>query len=157
MPEKRNGICKKFSFVTLAALDAIIDRCERDQSYPFIDTKLSVISGENIYPPAPGKAYNAKTIIFSWIQGRGLEAPAGHARWLEENHASSPENRTRITKIRNILKKVTAQMEECRAAVGRKRTGSLRPRTRFGICRLGIEMHFVDGLQRKSGNGSFYR
>jgi mannose/cellobiose epimerase-like protein (N-acyl-D-glucosamine 2-epimerase family) len=113
MPEKLNEIREKFSFITLEVLDAIIDRCQ-DPAYPFIDTKLSVIDGKNIYPPAPDKPYNAKNIIFSWIQGRGLEALAGHARWLEEN--PTPGNRNRITKIRNILAKVIDKMETCRAA-----------------------------------------
>jgi mannose/cellobiose epimerase-like protein (N-acyl-D-glucosamine 2-epimerase family) len=102
----------KFASITVEVLDAVIARSEQDPDYPFIDTKLNIITGENIYPPAPGQAYNAKNIIFSWIQGRGMEALAGHAQWLEEKAC---ENRERISKIRAILEKLIVKMEECRA------------------------------------------
>jgi mannose/cellobiose epimerase-like protein (N-acyl-D-glucosamine 2-epimerase family) len=107
-----NEISEKFSSITVEVLDAIIARAEKDPDYPFIDTKLNIITGENIYPPAPGQDYNAKNIIFSWIQGRGMEALVGHAQWLDKE---IPKNRERIKKIRIILEKVTAKMEECRA------------------------------------------
>ena len=112
MSEKIKNICEKFNSITIEVIDAVIARSEQDPDYPFIDTKLNIITGENIYPPAPGQDYNAKNIIFSWIQGRGMEALAGHAQWLEEKDS---ENQERITKIRTILEKLTAKMEECRA------------------------------------------
>jgi mannose/cellobiose epimerase-like protein (N-acyl-D-glucosamine 2-epimerase family) len=112
MGKKITEINEIFTSITIEVLDAIIARSEQDPHYPFIDTKLNIITGKNIYPPAPGQDYNAKNIIFSWIQGRGMEALAGHAQWLEEN---IPKNQERITKIRAILEKLTAKMEECRA------------------------------------------
>lgn len=112
MSQKLNEIGKKFTSITLEVLDAVIARSEQDPGYPFIDTKINIISGENIYPPAPGQEYNAKNIIFSWIQGRGMEALAGHAQWLEEK---ASENRERIDKIRMILEKLVVKMEKCRA------------------------------------------
>lgn len=112
MSKKLKKICEKFTSITIEVLDAIIARSEQDPDYPFIDTKLNIITGENIYPPAPGQDYNAKNIIFSWIQGRGMEALAGHAQWLEEK---ASENQERIEKIRAILEKLTVKMEECRA------------------------------------------
>lgn len=112
MTNKLSEIREKFISITVEVLDAVIARSEQDPDYSFIDTKLNIITGENIYPPAPGQEYNAKNIIFSWIQGRGMEALAGHAQWLEEKAC---ENRARIDKIRSILKKLIVKMEECRA------------------------------------------
>ena len=112
MIEGLKDIRKQFTSITLEVLDAIIARSELDLDYHFIDTKLNIISGKNIYPPAPGQKYNAKNVIFSWIQGRGLEALAGHAKWLEED---IPKNQDRIERIRCILKKLIIKMEECRA------------------------------------------
>jgi len=112
MKKTLTDIRKKFISITIEVLDAIIARSEKDPNYPFIDTKINIINGENIYPPAPGQDYNAKNIIFSWIQGRGMEALAGHAQWLEEN---ASENQERIKKIRSILEKLTNKMEKCRA------------------------------------------
>ena len=115
MPQTLTAICEKFSSITLEVLDAIIARSEEDPQYPFINTKLNIITGKNMYPSAPGQDYNAKNIIFSWIQGRGLEALAGHAQWLRESAPEKLENQQRITKIRVILEKLTAKMEKCRA------------------------------------------
>ena len=112
MSKKLKNISDKFSSITREVLDAIIARSEQDPGYPFIDTKLNIITGENIYPAETGQDYNAKNIIFSWIQGRGLEALAGHAQWLDEN---VPENKKRIMKIRVILEKLSTKMEEIRA------------------------------------------
>ena len=109
MPKTLKDIQEKFTSITLEVLDAVIARSEQDPEYPFIDTKLNIISGENIYPPAPDQEYNAKNIIFSWIQGRGMEALAGHAQWLEEK---ASENRERIDKIRMILEKLVVKMEK---------------------------------------------
>lgn len=109
-----NRIYDKFTFIILEVLDAIINRSEQDPAYPFIDTKLDIISGKNIYPPAPGEDYNAKNIIFSWIQGRALEAMAGHAKWLEQS-SNTPENKKRIACIKKILEKMIAELENCRA------------------------------------------
>ncbi len=110
--KKLNEIREKFASITIEVLDAIIARSENDPDYPFIDTKLNIISGKNIYPPTAGQEYNAKNIIFSWIQGRGMEALTGHAQWLEEKASGNCE---RIKKIQMILKKLIVKMEECRA------------------------------------------
>ena len=114
MNKDLNKICDKFTFITLEVLDAIIERSKQDPEYPFINTKLDIISGNNIYPPIPGEDYNAKDIIFSWIQGRGLEALTGHAKWLEQNRAT-PENQERISSIKNLLEKMIVKLEDCRA------------------------------------------
>lgn len=107
-----NNKCKEFASITLEVLDSIIDRCDKDPAYPFLDTKINIITGENIYPPAPDKPYNAKDIIFSWIQGRGLEALAGHARWLQ----TSPNDESfRIEKIRGIMVTLVEKMEDIRS------------------------------------------
>lgn len=64
-------------------LRAIVERFERHADYPFIDTKLSMLTGED-FPEAadPTRDFKGRSAIFTWIQGRGLEALAGHARWL---------------------------------------------------------------------------
>ncbi len=112
MSKTLTDIRAKFTSITIEVLDAIIARSEQDPDYPFIDTKLNIITGKDTYPSAPGQDYNAKNIIFPWIQGRGMEALAGHAQWLEED---IPKNQKRIGKIRTILEKLIIKMEECRA------------------------------------------
>ncbi|MCE2438301.1 MAG: hypothetical protein J4F39_02630 [Candidatus Latescibacteria bacterium] len=79
----------------LAAMAAIADRYERTPDYPFIDTKLDLITGEDFAEDDPLKGPNA---VYGWIQGRGLESLAGHCRWMRR-HNLAPELRQRLEHI----------------------------------------------------------
>lgn len=57
----------------------IVRRYRRVPDCPFIDTKLSLITGEDFAADDPIRGHQA---IYGWIQGRGLESLAGHARFL---------------------------------------------------------------------------
>ncbi|MCX7803749.1 MAG: AGE family epimerase/isomerase [Planctomycetota bacterium] len=63
----------------LCVLDAILRRSERDPGYGFIDTKLSLVTGRDFDAGDPVRGRGA---IYGWIQGRGLEALAGHDEWI---------------------------------------------------------------------------
>src|SRR4051812_42688955 len=63
----------------LCVLDAILRRFERNKDYPFVDTKLSLVTGKDFSDNDP---LRGKDVIYGWIQGRGLEALAGHVSWL---------------------------------------------------------------------------
>ena len=60
-----------------------------DPSYPFVDTKLDLSSpgGADFQPDDPIRGRNA---VYGWIQGRGLEALAGHCAWLRRRNAAAP-------------------------------------------------------------------
>jgi len=98
-------------------LAAILDRFERDKNYRFIDTKLNLLTGENFYPlKNDDPVYKGKEIIYSWIQGRGLEALAGHMEWIEDSDCFSPVDRESFRKrITNMLETVITATEENRA------------------------------------------
>ncbi len=63
----------------LCVLDAVLRRCERDPGYGFIDTKLSLVTGRDF---DAGDPIRGRGTIYGWIQGRGLEALAGHDEWV---------------------------------------------------------------------------
>ena len=69
-----------YGVIAKTMMEAIVERCERDADYPFIDTKLDLITGRDFAPDDPIRGRGA---IYGWIQGRGLEALVGHARWWE--------------------------------------------------------------------------
>ena len=48
--------------------------------YGWIDLKLDAISGEDTFE---SDGIRAKNHVYSWIQGRGLEAIATHLRWYD--------------------------------------------------------------------------
>ncbi len=99
-------------------LIAILDRFERNEDYNFIDTKLNVITGKDFYPLKAGDPpYKSKDIIYSWIQGRGLEALAGHMEWIENSDAfSSAQRQNLITRLKSMTGKVLKQNERNRIA-----------------------------------------
>jgi len=88
----KNDISKLSSLVpdcltaTTDGLEVVLSRFEKDRGYPFINTKLSTITGEDFPEPYDIEAdFFGKTAVFGWIQGRGLEALAGHADFFAGN------------------------------------------------------------------------
>lgn len=102
--------------MVLCVLDRILRRYERDSSYPFIDTKLSLITGQDFPADDP---IRGKNVVYSWIQGRGLEAIAGHLMWLPTQMDLGREFIMDFdTRLRGMLRRVMTQMEIIRARNG---------------------------------------
>ncbi len=95
-------------------LEAMLQRYERREGYHFVDTKLDLRSGEDFPEDDPVRGPG---VIYVWIQGRGLEALVGHARWLERCEEVDPALRERLLpRIRRMVAEVFEQMESLRAA-----------------------------------------
>ena len=103
--------CRDHETMLVTVLDAILDRYEARPDYPFIDTKLDLITGEDF-----GDAgFKGRGTIYSWIQGRGLEAMVGHAQWLPRCAAlSEDEKGRRIERITALVREVLDRMETIR-------------------------------------------
>jgi mannose/cellobiose epimerase-like protein (N-acyl-D-glucosamine 2-epimerase family) len=100
----------------LTVLDVLIERYDRDPDYHFIDTKLNIITGQDFYPATPENFFKGKEVIYSWIQGRALEALAGHAVWLKNCSLLSAEQAAaKINRIEQILREIIDSMESIRA------------------------------------------
>ena len=56
-----------------------------DPHYGFIDTKVKIFNSQDFKELTKGDDIYRKDIIFSFVQGRALEALAGHYRWLEDH------------------------------------------------------------------------
>ncbi len=90
MDEVFPGVLKAFvadsRAATLAGIELVVSRFEKNDGYPFVDTKLSTGSGQDFPEPAdPETDFRGRGAVFGWIQGRGLEALAGHAAFLADN------------------------------------------------------------------------
>ena len=71
---------------TVDGLELVLSRFEKDKGYPFINTKFSTITGKDFPEPSDIEAdYFGRSAVFGWIQGRGLEALAGHADFFTNN------------------------------------------------------------------------
>lgn len=87
-------------------LDRIL---ERTGDGPFIDTKFDAIDGKDYSDASdPDLAFRSGRMIYAWIQGRGLEALAGHMRAGFGNPG----------RIRAVLSNVSSAMERIRSANG---------------------------------------
>lgn len=89
------SVLPDYRAMLLAVMAAIADRYERTPGYPFIDTKLDLITGEDFDADDPLKGPDA---VSGWIQGRGLESLAGHCRWMRR-HNLNAELRRRLERI----------------------------------------------------------
>lgn len=96
----------------IEGIDLILSRSERDPGYPFLDTKLSTITGRDFdEPDDPACDFRGRSAVFGWIQGRGMEALAGHACFFRDQ----PERAARCDRL---LERVAARMAEIGAAQG---------------------------------------
>ncbi len=80
-PDDLRAAAGDYEAICLANIRAVVERFERHGgAYPFVDTKLDLRTGRD--HPA-GDLVRGRETIYGWIQGRGLEAVAGHALWAE--------------------------------------------------------------------------
>jgi len=63
-----------------STMEMIISRYHTHPSYPYIDLKIDAITGDDYFDTDGMR--NSKH-IYSWIQGRGLEAISMHVRWYD--------------------------------------------------------------------------
>lgn len=70
----------------VSGIELVVSRFEGNSGYPFVDTKLSTRTGEDFPEPTDfGMDFIGRSAVFGWIQGRGLEALAGHAAFLGDH------------------------------------------------------------------------
>jgi len=105
-----------YESMLLNVLKVVLNRYDRDPHYHFIDTKLSVITGRDFDDSSePARNIRGKEIVYSWIQGRGLEALARHAEWLKQCRLLPESEKKNYTqRITKLLRQVAARMEKIR-------------------------------------------
>ena len=112
------AVLPDYDVMLVTILDAILARFERHGGrYPFIDTKLNLITGEDFGElPDASRDFKGRTAIYSWIQGRGLEALVGHAQWLPEcSVLADAEKSDRAGRLARMIATVFDAMERIRA------------------------------------------
>jgi hypothetical protein len=108
-PSQIVQVAEAYRLMLISVLQAILDRYEKHPDYHFIDTKLSLIDGHDYADDDP---IRGKNMIYPWIQGRGLEALAGHALWLDRcNSIDTKLRNSLLQRIRHIVSDVLNQME----------------------------------------------
>ncbi len=100
----------------------LLDRHANNPDYPFIDTKVNLISGKDFAARTSGLDIYSRDIIYAWIQGRGLEALAAHLAWIPKA-VSLPE--TRRLSLKRRLKQMLVSVLESMEALRQKNGGRL--------------------------------
>jgi len=123
------AVLPDYEVMIVTMLDAILDRYESHPDYHFIDTKLSILTGEDFPDPSDrSRDFKGPSAIFCWIQGRGLEALVGHAQWLPRcTVLSDAEKKDRIGRLRRMIGEVFEQMELIRSKNGGRLSFCMTP------------------------------
>ena len=119
------AVLPDYAAMCLTVIRAIADR--HDPAYPFVNTKLDLITGRDFSADDP---IRGKDAIYGWIQGRALEALAGHARWL----AFEPGQHELVDRLEAIMRQVLDQLRKMRGQNGGRLSFLMKPDgTPFGL------------------------
>ena len=93
----------------------LVERFEGDPSYPFINTKVSIITGEDFKQCGAGRPIYASDLVYGWGQGRGLETVAGCLRWLPTATTLADEAKHDLAlRLQRLLEEAVASAEALR-------------------------------------------
>jgi mannose/cellobiose epimerase-like protein (N-acyl-D-glucosamine 2-epimerase family) len=98
--------------VVRSVMCEVLRRSSRDLRYPWVDTKLDTIDGTELRSEGAVDLFGPST-VYAWIQGRAVEALAGHADWFRDEGDAD----LAITCV-TLARRVAAALEASRIANG---------------------------------------
>jgi mannose/cellobiose epimerase-like protein (N-acyl-D-glucosamine 2-epimerase family) len=107
-------LVEPYRAMIVTQLRAIIDRTERSEHYPWIDTKINLTTGEELPPAHP---LLGRDLVSGWVQGRGLESVVKFAAWLTP-FAGDDEVDRLIVRARRLAADLSAQLQQARRVNG---------------------------------------
>ena len=108
------SLADRYEYMLIPVLDHLISRYQRDPEYHFIDTKINILTGEDFGENDPW--YMQKGIVYPWIQGRALEALAGHYNWLDSSQVLAPSSIRKFKEaLLKMMREIVDNMEQFRA------------------------------------------
>jgi mannose/cellobiose epimerase-like protein (N-acyl-D-glucosamine 2-epimerase family) len=107
-------LIEPYQAMIVAQLRAILDRTERGEHCPWIDTKINLITGEDLPAAHPLLGHD---LVSGWVQGRGLESVAKFAAWLIPFAGDGEVDRL-IARARHLAADLLAQLRQARTANG---------------------------------------
>ncbi len=82
--EEVSKVFSSYEPMLLSIWQYIITTFAEEPDYPFFNTKIDTISGENLHHFVGEIDLFGKETIYGWIQGRGLESIAKHYLWVSK-------------------------------------------------------------------------
>jgi len=113
-PGDLRAVVEDYQTMLVSVMTAIAERYERRPDYPYIDTKLSLLTGEDFREDDQRRGPGS---IYGWIQGRGLEALVEHCLWWRA-HPEIEEGAALIPRLERIMREVLARLRSLRRQNG---------------------------------------
>lgn len=101
LPDAEQAVRRDYGQMLVSVMQALVKRFDSD--YPFVNTKLSLLTGDDFDVSDPVRGRNA---VYGWIQGRGLEALAGHCAWFQKQGIETQLVADLNAMMRVVLEKV---------------------------------------------------
>ncbi len=108
------GVYQEYRKVLLSSMEFIVDRFERNSRYSWIDTKINIITGKDF---SQDDSLGGMDIVYSWIQGRGLESLALHCKWIL-NNCSDKKSLILTSKLETVIEGVAKSIESAKILNG---------------------------------------
>ncbi|MFI4910889.1 MAG: AGE family epimerase/isomerase [Sedimentisphaeraceae bacterium JB056] len=105
---KKNQVTDLYNKILVSMMEFIVSRYEADPSYGWVDTKISLITGEDF---AADDFLRGRNTVYAWIQGRALEAMTLHADWFEQNSIELDL----VARIKDVLHELLSKLEYSRS------------------------------------------
>jgi mannose/cellobiose epimerase-like protein (N-acyl-D-glucosamine 2-epimerase family) len=109
-----HSLVEPYWAMIVAQLRTILDRTERSEHYPWIDTKINLITGEDLPPTHP---LLGRDLISGWVQGRGLESVVKFAAWLAPFAGDGEVDRL-TDRARRLAADLLARLRQARTVNG---------------------------------------
>ena len=107
-------LVEPYQAIIVTQFRAILDRTERSEHYPWIDTKINLVTGEELPTADP---LLGRDLVSGWVQGRGLEAMAKFATWLAPFAGDGEVDRL-IGRARNLTGDLLTRLRQARTVNG---------------------------------------
>jgi len=102
-----------------ANIDYMVSRWEAKGRPEWLDTKVDIATGTDFATSDRCGTVHGPDVVYGWIQGRGLEALAGHRRWLGEGADRTAASRDLEPRLDDCLRRLGNALERRRAEHGR--------------------------------------
>ena len=102
-------VAADYEVMLVRVMATIADRF--DPAYPFVNTKLDLLTGKDFANDDPIRGQGA---VYGWIQGRALEALAGHCAWFARR-GIAPDL---VSHLKEMMRLVLNRVRQMRARNG---------------------------------------
>jgi hypothetical protein len=104
--------------IVVANLRCLVDRYRRAGT-GLIDMKFDARTGMDFAGPESAGTIRGPEVVYTWIQGRGLEAAAGHCEWLARKTAVNKALAEDLTAgLHELMRSTATRMEAIRSRNG---------------------------------------